>query len=173
MATDGAVHDAIRLSPMFPLKSTPKNNILLPLNRFRTPYQNPLQQCTPYHTLYTPPSNILYFPLQLPLPVNYYQAYLCTSAAARARAAGNGGRRREKRETERETMEGPGSVEGDRTTSKCAGSDIGYRWSGYRVIPPSIFRAPGRFQCTVVHSLKADRSFWTRQRTLLKRGTRI
>ena len=41
--------------------STPKNNILLPLNRFRTTYQNPLQQCTPYHTLYTSPSNILYF----------------------------------------------------------------------------------------------------------------
>ena len=67
-------------------------------------------------------------------------------------SSSTGKSRRERRETERETMEGPGSVEGDRTTSKCAGSDIGYRWSGYRVIPPSIFRVPGRFQCTVVHS---------------------
>ena len=38
----------------------PKKNIFLPLNRFRTPYQNPLQQYTTYHTLYTPPSNIIF-----------------------------------------------------------------------------------------------------------------
>ena len=43
----------VRLSTGYPLKSIPKKNIFLPLNRFCTPYQNPLQQYTPYHTLYT------------------------------------------------------------------------------------------------------------------------
>ena len=43
-----------------PLKRTPKRNILLPLNRFGNPYQNSLQQCTPYHTPYIPPSNIIF-----------------------------------------------------------------------------------------------------------------
>ena len=42
------------------LKPTPKKNILLPLNRFCTPYQNSLQQYTSYHTPYTPPSNIIF-----------------------------------------------------------------------------------------------------------------
>ena len=44
----------------------------------------------------------------------------------------------DKRDGERDDG-GPGNVEGDRRTPKYPGSGTGYRWSGYRVIPASIF----------------------------------
>jgi len=45
---------------------------------------------------------------------------------------------RDTRDGERDDGE-PGNVEGDRRTPKYPGSSTGYRWSGYRVIPASIF----------------------------------
>ena len=45
----------------FLLKSTPKKNIILPLNRFRTPYQNPLQQCNTYHTTPSIPHHPIFY----------------------------------------------------------------------------------------------------------------
>ena len=154
MATDRAVHDALRLSPMFPLKSTPKKNILLPLNRFRTPYQNPLQQCNTYHTtpsiphhpiFYISLSNYL-FPSTTTRPI-----FVLQQQRGQELPGTEGDGERDERRRERQWR----ALGLWRATSKCAGSDTGYRWSRYRVIPPSIFRAPGRFQCTVVHSLSS------------------
>ena len=118
----------IRLSPRVSSKTHPKKNILLPLNRFCTPYQNSLQQYTTYHIPYIPPSNIIFIfsstlsnvHSSIPLSLN---GWLGESHQAHERR-----------------------VEGSRTPPnlailspppKFAGSFPVHRWSGWRSTAPS------------------------------------
>ena len=108
----------------FLLKSTPKKNILLPLNRFRTPYQNPLQQCNPYHTTPSIPHHPIFY---ISSPTTSSRQLLPGLSLYFSSSAGKSRRERreterERRETERQTMEGPRSVEGDLQMCR-----VGYR----------------------------------------------
>ena len=85
----------------FPLKSTPKKNILLPLNRFRTPYQNPLQQCNPYHTTPSIPHHPIFY---ISSPTTSSRQLLPGLSLYFSSSTGKS--RRERRETERETRDG-------------------------------------------------------------------